>query len=313
MTDLQSNTQTKQTLPPRLDNYLNLNTILMQGAALTLWMPVETVRLRLQCQSELMGQKYLEIRYKSWQNAISRIYATEGITAFWKGGLARIFSYGLSMPALSSLLNFFMKKTNYKIHVEKNKFTKEDFLIPASIVSASLMFSYPFEYARVRLANSNLKEYTPKPLKQFSGIIDVFSTTLQYEGISSLYRGFFLSFVETALWKFPLFILNMRLFQSMIDDKKPMVHEQSDHFTHMIGLACGFAIAYPANTVRKRMMMSNLSDHRYPGVKTCYRFIKKTEGLKGFYKGGSSYAALLGIYTLLPSMIKKEVPISVFV
>ena len=314
MTDQPNIAQKRIILSARLDDYFNPNSLMIQITALTLWMPVETVRLRLQCQSELMSQKYLELRYKSWQNAIGRIYQTEGVAAFWKGGMARILNYGLSISVLSPMISYFFNKTNYKLGEEKRNLSAEDLLIPMSIISSSLIFAYPLEYARVRLANSNLKEYTPKPLKQFSGITDVISTTLRFEGMGSLYRGFFLSFLETVMWKLPLFMLNMNLIQSSLGDRRnSAVNEPPNNLVQMVGLIGGLMFAYPANTIRKKMMMSNLSDYRYSGVKQCFRFIMKTEGLPGFYKGASSYLAILGIHAAMPSLIKKQVPINVFV
>jgi hypothetical protein len=306
-------------LPSRQTNrqspevHFNVQTTIIQTAALTLWMPIETIRLRLQCQSELMSQKYLEIRYKSWKNAANRIYRTEGLTAFWKGGLARIVSYGISTPVLAPLLVYYMQTTSNDLKNNKGAISKDSFLIPPLLVGASLLLSYPFEYARVRLANSNLKEYTPKPLKQFSGIRDVFSTTLQYEGFSSLYRGLTLSFIEAAFWKLPLTLINLRLLQLALEQKSSNAINHSSHFPHMMALAFGFLFAYPANTVRKRMMMSNLSENRYPGWRVCYKYIKQTEGIKGFYKGGSWFAALWAVYAVLPSFIAEQVPINVFV
>lgn len=115
-------------------------------------------------------------------------------------------------------------------------------------------FVYPFDYVRTRLANDLLVAKNGGK-KQFSGILDCVRKTYESDGLRGLYRGFVVSCIFMIIYRGFYFGLN--------DSIKPRISSeilQNLFYNFLIGygitITSGF-VAYPLDTVRRRMMMSS--------------------------------------------------------
>lgn len=80
--------------------------------------------------------------------------------------------------------------------------------------ASSLLFVYPLDYARTRLAN-DAKAATKGGERQFNGLIDVYKKTLESDRISGLYRGFNISCIGIVVYR--------GLYFGLYDSLKPVV------------------------------------------------------------------------------------------
>lgn len=80
--------------------------------------------------------------------------------------------------------------------------------------ASSLLFVYPLDYARTRLAN-DAKAAKKGGERQFNGLVDVYKKTLKSDGIAGLYRGFNISCVGIIVYR--------GLYFGMYDSLKPVV------------------------------------------------------------------------------------------
>jgi solute carrier family 25 (adenine nucleotide translocator) protein 4/5/6/31 len=120
----------------------------------TLVAPIERVKLLLQTQDankKIMdgtGKKYTGI-----VDCFSRVVKEEGVNALWRGNLANVIRY---FP--TQALNFAFKdtyKTLFGRHnpkTEKLKFFLSNLASGGAAGASSLMFVYPLDFARTRLA-----------------------------------------------------------------------------------------------------------------------------------------------------------------
>merc|ERR1712179_266233 len=118
----------------------------------------------------------------------------------------------------------------------------------------SLMFVYPLDFARTRLANDLKSIKKGAGERQFSGVIDVFKKTVAIDGIVGLYRGFCVSCVGIVIYR--------GFYFGLYDTLKPMM--LGDDVPFLVSFGLGYAVtvtagilSYPIDTIRRRMMMTS--------------------------------------------------------
>jgi len=246
--------------------------------------PIERVKLLLQTQdasSQIKGDK----KYKGIADVFVRVPKEEGFAAFWRGNLANVIRY---FP--TQALNFAFKDTYKKIfcpYDPKKEFWKFFFGSLASGGAAgatSLMFVYPLDFARTRLAADVGKGAE----RQFNGLNDCLSKIYKSDGAAGLYRGFGISVLGIIVY---------RAFYFGGYDTAKRVLFAKDGSTHILikfmtaQVITGFSglFSYPLDTVRRRLMMqSGRADILYSGTFDCFNKILKNEGPKAFFKGALS-------------------------
>merc|ERR1712151_1013773 len=117
-------------------------------------------------------------RYTGIGNCFSRIFAEQGLAAFWRGNFTNIIRY---FP--TQAFNFAFKDTIKSLFPRQSKDTP---LLEAFAVNmasgglagaGSLCIVYPLDYARTRLASDvGGKE------RQFNGLVDCLKKTVQAGG-----------------------------------------------------------------------------------------------------------------------------------
>jgi solute carrier family 25 (adenine nucleotide translocator) protein 4/5/6/31 len=193
-------------------------------------------------------------------------------------------------------LNFAFKnfyKKHFSLYSKGTSFWDKAFVNVASgsVAGASTQFFvYPMDYTRTRLTN-DIQLAKAGHKRQFDGIIDCMRKTYQSDGMRGLYRGFVVSCIFMMIYRGFYFGLN--------DSIKPMISKETlDNM--FINFALGYAItitsgmvAYPLDTVRRRMMMSSGENHRFTSSIECIKQLYK-ENSRSFY-GGAGANILRGV------------------
>ncbi|KAF6144957.1 hypothetical protein GIB67_013308 [Kingdonia uniflora] len=143
--------------------------------------------------------------------------------------------------------------------------------------SSSLLFLYPLEYHRVRLAND--------VSSNFKGVFDLFGRTSKSDSIHGFYRGVGVSCSGIFLYRF--------IYFNVLDFLKPVIlsgnAKEGDAYRRFLlawgATVAGTHVAYPFDMVRHRMMMTSLEDTKYTSAVNAFHSIWEKEGFKSFYRG----------------------------
>jgi len=252
----------------------------------TVMAPVERVKLLLQTMDsnpDIVSGKVP--RYTGIGDCFRRVYAEQGMKAFWRGNLVNCLRYapqqGSALAFNDALNNMFPK------YDAKKDFWKS---VGVKLFSGGLAggvantICYPFDYARTRLA-SDVK----KGGGQFKGIGDCIATTVRNQGITGLYTGWSVTVMGAFVYRAG----QLGLFKQ-IQDMNPYQHDKGT--LGAISAFCSVTLArtaimpfnYPFDTVRRRMMLQSekpMAERLYKGSIDCFRKVLAAEGMKGMYKG----------------------------
>jgi len=246
--------------------------------------PIERVKLLLQTQAankKLAGDK----AYKGIMDVFVRVPKEEGISAFWRGNLANVIRY---FP--TQALNFAFKDTYKKIFCPYNpktefwKFFFGNLASGGAAGATSLMFVYPLDFARTRLAADVGKGASDR---QFNGLVDCINKVRAVDGVKGLYQGFGVSVLGIIAYRACYFGGYDTAKRTLLaDPKTPVLFKfiVAQCVTTVSGI-----ISYPLDTVRRRLMMqSGQKEVLYRGTADCFAKIYKNEGGKAFFKGALS-------------------------
>jgi solute carrier family 25 (adenine nucleotide translocator) protein 4/5/6/31 len=151
--------------------------------------------------------------------------------------------------------------------------------------ATSLMFVYPLDFARTRLATDVGKGDN----REFKGLLDCIMKIAKHDGVYGLYRGFGISVVGIIVYR--------ALYFGMFDTGKNYMFKDARNanvfamwaFAQTVTVASGIA-SYPLDTVRRRLMMqSGKKELIYKGTMHCFQKIFADEGgITPFFKGAGS-------------------------
>lgn len=240
--------------------------------------PIERVKLLLQNQDSAKG---LDKKYTGIVDCFSRVASEQGIQSFWRGNAANVVRY-FPTQALNFAFKDWYKKTLCPFDKKKQPgmFFLGNMASGGAAGASSLLFVYPLDYARTRLA-MDVKSGADR---EYQGLADCITKTMKTDGVNGLYRGFGISVVGIIAYRAAYF--------GCYDTGKAFI--QSDSFFVMWGFAqivtvCSGILSYPLDTVRRRLMMqSGRKDVQYTGTLDCFAKIAKNEGTKAFFKGAGS-------------------------
>jgi len=246
--------------------------------------PIGRVKLLLQTQAankKLAGVK----AYKGIMDVLVRVPKEEGVSAFWRGNLANVIRY---FP--TQALNFAFKDTYKKIFCPYNpktefwKFFFGNLASGGAAGATSLMFVYPLDFARTRLAADVGKSATDR---QFNGLVDCINKVRAVDGVKGLYQGFGVSVLGIIAYRACYFGGYDTAKRTLLSDPKTSVLFKflvAQVVTTLSGL-----LSYPLDTVRRRLMMqSGQKEILYKGTADCFAKIYANEGPKAFFKGALS-------------------------
>jgi solute carrier family 25 (adenine nucleotide translocator) protein 4/5/6/31 len=279
------------------------------GISKTVVAPIERVKLILQTQ-DASTQITKETRYKGILDAFRRIPAEQGAASLWRGNLANVIRY---FP--TQALNFAFKDKYKKIFVRHSpktdfwKFFAGNLASGGAAGATSLLFVYPLDFARTRLA----ADVGSGKARQFTGLANCISTVYKQNGMKGLYGGFGVSVGGIIVYR-AAFFGGFDTAKGMLlkDPKNPPII-LSWLIAQCVTTAAGI-ISYPFDTVRRRIMMqAGRKDKLYFGTLDCWRKILVNEGPSAFFKGalsnalrGSGGAIVLVLYDQFQKMIGLE-------
>jgi len=248
--------------------------------------PIERVKLLLQVQDASTQMKGQGVKkYNGMIDCFKRVHAEQGLLSFWRGNLANCIRY---FP--TQALNFAFKEKYQKIFIRHDKNT--DFwkwfagmLASGGAAGATGMcFVYPLDFARTRLGADVGKSAAER---QFNGIFDCMRKIIKADGPTGLYQGFTISVIGIIIYRATFF--------GLYDSSKAMAYENPKDAPIWFAFTVGFTvetlagiIAYPIDTVRRRMMMQSGTgaERMYSGSLDCTKKIFQNEGgIPPFYKG----------------------------
>jgi solute carrier family 25 (mitochondrial adenine nucleotide translocator), member 4/5/6/31 len=192
-------------------------------------------------------------------------------------------------------LNFAFKDTYKKIFCPYNprtepfKFFMGNMASGGAAGATSLLFVYPLDFARTRLA-ADVGKGKKGGEREFTGLVDCLQKIYKSDGPIGLYRGFVISVIGIIAYRASYF--------GMFDTGKVLLFEdpKKANFFAMWGFAQAVTVSagiasYPLDTVRRRLMMQSGrtgSDIMYTGTIDCFQKILRNEGPKAFFKGSLS-------------------------
>jgi len=192
-------------------------------------------------------------------------------------------------------LNFAFKDTYKKVFCPFNPKNQPYMFFLGNMASGgaagatSLMFVYPLDFARTRLA-ADVGKGKKGGEREFNGLVDCLQKIYKSDGPKGLYRGFVISVIGIIAYRASYF--------GMFDTGKVFLFEdiKKANFFAMWGFAqcvtiLSGVVSYPLDTVRRRLMMQSgrsQGDIMYNGTVDCFNKILKNEGPKAFFKGSLS-------------------------
>jgi len=246
--------------------------------------PIERVKLMIQNQDEMIKAGRLAKPYGGIADCFGIVLREEGFPAYWRGNFTNCLRY---FP--TQALNFSFKP-EFKRMFKPTKADSYAVTTGKNIAAGgcagfcSLCFVFSLDYARTRLS-ADAKSAGKGGERQFSGLIDVYKKTFAADGIAGLYRGFVLSSVGIFIYR--------GLYFGIYDTVKPLA--LGDDAGFLVSFALGFGVtnfasflAYPIDTIRRRMMMKSGEAVKYNGSLDCATQILRNEGFTSFFKGAGA-------------------------
>jgi len=251
----------------------------------TLTAPIERVKLVIQTQDANPDIKSGKVeRYTGIGNCFTRIYAEQGVGAFWRGNTVNIIRYfptqAFNLAFKDSIKRSFPKYNN---KTDFWKFFAVQLASGGAAGAAALSIVYPLDYARTRLASD------VGTTRQFNGLGDCLKKTVASQGPLGLYNGFGPSVAGIIAYRGAQFGLNDTIMAFNPYAKEVGVVALASKFVvAQIAVTASGLVAYPFDTVRRRLQMESekaIADRMYKGTLHCGTHILKNEGFGGMYKG----------------------------
>merc|ERR1711907_606636 len=281
--------QTNTTMPGSITDFLVDFTLggVSGAVSKTLTAPIERVKLVIQTQDANPKIRSGEVpRYTGIVNCFQRVAAEQGVIAFWRGNGTNIIRYFPTQAfnlafkdSIKAMFPKFNKKTDFM------KFFATQLASGGLAGAASLTIVYPLDYARTRLASD-----VGSGKKQFNGLLDCLKkTATSSQGPLALYNGYGPSVAGIVAYRGAQFGLNdtIMAFNPYAKDVG-FIAIASKFVTAQIAVTASGLVAYPFDTVRRRLQMESdrpVEERMYKGTIDCGAKILKTEGFNGMYKG----------------------------
>ncbi|XP_012137965.1 ADP,ATP carrier protein-like isoform X2 [Megachile rotundata] len=185
--------------------------------------PLERVKLLLQVQ-HTSKQIRPEDRYKGMVDAFIRIPRETGFLSYWRGNLANVIRY---FP--TQALNFAFKdkfKVLFLEGVPKDAFWKQfagNLASGGAAGATSLLFVYPLDFARTRLA----ADIGKGDKREFKGLGDCLVKIFKTDGLMGLYRGFNVVTTIAGIVSYPFDTVRRRMMMQSGRSKAEVMYKNT--------------------------------------------------------------------------------------
>lgn len=275
--------------------------------------PLDRVKLLMQTQrinTDLVKQ------FESPVDCVKRVFKEQGILSFWRGNLANVYRYfpnqAMSFAFKDKYKEFFVGNTDQK--KENIRFIIGNLLAGGCAGGSAIAVSYPFEFARTRLAT----DVGGKNMaRKYRGTFDCFIQVQKTEGIRGLYAGFSVAILGAVVFK--------ALYMGGYDILKEVLNLENTHVgnkllvaqsvTTIVGTFC-----FPIDTIKRRIMIqrgliknnNHTSTVPYKGFIDGFTRILREEGYRGLFAGlsvnlvrGMGGSILLVGYDIIKKQIRE--------
>lgn len=158
-------------------------------------------------------------------------------------------------------LNFAFKDTYKKVFCPFNPKNQPVMFFLGNMASGgaagatSLMFVYPLDFARTRLA-ADVKGGKKGGEREFNGLVDCLQKIYKSDGPIGLYRGFVISVIGIIAYRASYFGMFDTGKVFLFEDIKKANFFAMWAFAQFVTVSAGIA-SYPLDTVRRRLMMQS--------------------------------------------------------
>jgi solute carrier family 25 (adenine nucleotide translocator) protein 4/5/6/31 len=246
--------------------------------------PIERVKLLLQVQAA-STQIAADKQYKGIVDAFVRIPKEQGMASFWRGNLSNVIRY---FP--TQALNFAFKDKykqlfqHWDAKTDFWKFFAGNLASGGAAGATSLLFVYPLDFARTRMAVDVGKGKD----RQFTGLAQCIGSIYKKDGFRGVYQGFNISVAGIIVYRAAYFGGFDTAKSMLIRDPKKATFWQNWAIAQVVTTGAGI-ISYPFDTVRRRMMMqAGRGEVLYTSSIDCWRKLAAAEGYRAFFKGAFS-------------------------
>jgi hypothetical protein len=288
-----------------------------RGVMKTVFAPLDRIKFILQSQAELHRANRLDYRFSRGSECFRHLVAMEGWRSLYRGNTVQVL--GLLPTALAqAFIGIPTSRFVFDVlpHTTQTTFAIASFSSGLAGAFTASLVSYPIDLVRFRLA-MDMKPFMGASY-EYRNALEVIShphiadqPNRAYRGLglyllgSMLYRGFYLSSWQVVQ---PFLLTEDR----MDEDEGPRRPWHMSHRSRVIAsqAAVGYITMmlitlwlYPLDTVRRRYMMTvNNPDLEYGSVSQCARYIMRTEGAPGFFRG-VGFTMMRGVITSAAAMV----------
>ena len=241
--------------------------------------PITRTRFILQCQQELIKQGEFQPaeKYKGIIDVVRRTIKDNGALGLWRGLIPNFFYTSIQ---ISTFYSIYHKLPRYEV---KNTLTYYNGIISNGIFAStlSLLFTLPFDYYRTKISLNFAKQIETNGEGSF---FDVLNKTRKKEGVLSIGRGFYPAVFCTTIYRGVFISLYESIFSIYELEKQNQILSLILAYSS-VNVANLFA--YPFDTVRRRMFITNMMDKKYLNTQNALYEIVKNEGFSSLYRGFS--------------------------
>lgn len=218
-------------------------------------------------------------------DCFSRCIKEEGVLSLWRGNWANVVRYfptqAINFSVKDYLNSLFLKGVSHK--TEPTKYFLRSLLAGGTAGSISLVFVYPLDFARTRLAADIGKSEAER---EFKGLIDCCGKIFKKEGLYGLYRGFGVSVLGIFTYRAFYFggYDSGKTFIWGSEEKAKQAPFLYKFLFAQFVTSTSETLAYPLDTIRRRLMMvsgQKQEQRLYNGTIDCGVKILQTEGVTG--------------------------------
>lgn len=240
------------------------------------------------------------------------IYKEEGMTAFWRGNLPSCMRVAGTAAINFTCMDYYKRVAvgpfmHYAIvqrrgtlpsTLHRRKQLATSFVSGGLAGATSTTVLYPFEFLRTRLA----LDVGRTDARFFTGMSDVVSKILKSDGILGFYQGYGIALVGGIYYRVLYLggydaMKSEALLRKRTQRQQGVISERTDvtklSWTERIVMAQSISLmagtlSYPADSVRRRMMMQagvDQAQRRYRNSLQCISIVYKQEGIRGFFLG----------------------------
>ncbi|ETW04440.1 hypothetical protein H310_04714 [Aphanomyces invadans] len=212
---------------------------------------------------------------------VMHVYHSRGPVGFWKGNLAGCCRLG---PYSGVKFCLYDQLQSLVVH-EGSPTSVERAVCGAVAGMVATMVVYPMELIRTRLIVN--AQHTTSISREIRSIV-------RHDGVKGLYRGCLSGLVGSIPFEGIQFACYDYGKKYAVDNRWPSWRWPNDK-THLhtvdhfvLGSFAGAAaqsVAYPFDTVKKRLQMQTATDKVYDGIIDCFRKVVQEEGTIGLYRG----------------------------